>query len=224
MRQISILLADDHEIFRKGVAALLEESAEVDWVAEAKNAEEALAKADRLLPQMVLLDVQLPDEHGAETCKRLLDRHPEMLVLAISHSDDEQSILAMLEAGARGYLLKGGSLKELWMAIRTLSNGNSYFSKEVSTVLVSGIQRSKKNIHRLPATDGLKALTKREIEILKYVAEEYSNREIADHLFISPRTVETHKRNLIQKLKVRNTVGLVKYYLHKAASLQERSA
>ncbi|MEO1513509.1 MAG: response regulator transcription factor [Bacteroidota bacterium] len=224
MRRTTILLVDDHELFRRGIAALLMQSEEVELLAQARSGDECIQLVTELQPQLVLLDVHLTDMEGHRLCQELLSIQPELGVLAISHSCDQSTILGMLESGAMGYLLKDGSLEEFWLAIRTLSKGGSYFSKEVSAALVAGIQGKKKRKIQPTASRSLQSLTKRELEILQYVAEEFSNREIADQLFISPRTVETHKRNLIQKLKVRNTVGLVKYYLHGAAYFQERSA
>ena len=224
MHKTTILLVEDHELFRRGIGTLLEQSSEVTLVGEARTGEEALRLARSLKPQLILLDIHLPDIDGIQVCRQLLTDQPDLGVLALSHSSDQSTVLSMLEAGAMGYLLKDGSLEAFWQAIRNLSTGGNYFSQEVSTALLAGIQRQKGRQIRPERSHSLQSLTKRELEILQYVAEEFSNREIADRLFISPRTVETHKRNLIQKLKVRNTVGLVKYYLHGALYSQERSA
>lgn len=223
MSSIKILLVEDHELFRLGIMAILSKQAGIELVGYANTGEEAIVLNQVLKPDLVLMDIHLPGLSGVEACVQIVEQGQGTRVLAMSHASDERSIFDMVEAGALGYMLKNSSLEELVRAIRALANGDSYFSKDVSAKLLSGLQQLKRP-KSTTATDHLQVLTNREREVLQHVANELSNKEIADKLFISPRTVETHKRNLIQKLKVRNTVGLVKYYMHRIGMPKERTA
>ncbi len=214
MNKIKIVIAEDHQMFRAGVVALLNNSKQFEVLGEAQDGVEAVKLVKELKPDVVLMDIALPTLDGVEASQKILQHFPKTKILALTLNDDEHCILKMLKAGVRGYVLKNGTMDELKMAIKILSEGSSYFSKDVSPKLFTNLERREKSVKRVNVNGTFKkVITIREFEILKLVAEEFSNREIADVLFISPRTVETHKRNLIQKLKVKNTVGLVKYYL-----------
>ena len=215
MKKIRIVIAEDHQMFRAGIVALLKKSVEFEVVGEAGDGITAVKLAKELNPDVILMDIGLPTLNGVEASQQILKHLPKTKILALTLSDDEHCIIKMVEIGVRGYVLKNGTIDELKMAIKALSEGSSYFSKNVSPKLFMGLKRSDDISQRRLNIKGTlkKVITIREFEILKFVAEEFSNKEIADILFISPRTVETHKRNLIQKLKVKNTVGLVKYYL-----------
>ncbi|MEM9820970.1 MAG: response regulator transcription factor [Bacteroidota bacterium] len=209
MDKIRILIADDHPMFRTGLVHVLQNSDVFEVVGEAGDGEKALALLQHCHPQVILMDIHLPVLDGIAASKQISESFPEIKILALSHSSEQHCVLGMVKAGAAGYLLKNETMEELKMAIQTLAKGNSYFSREISSTLFA--QFSGKAPNRTKRLE--KKITNRELEILRFVAEELSNKEIADKLFISPRTVETHKRNLIQKLKVKNAIGLVKYYL-----------
>ncbi len=211
MNKIRVLVADDHQMFRTGVVHVLESSNEYDIVGEAGNGKEAIDQVKQCQPDIILMDIDLPLLNGISSSKRILNLFPKVKILALSHSSDQRCIINMIQAGASGYVLKEGTMDELKMAIKTLAKGGSYFSRDISSTLFTHLKDNNFKIE--PQTTGLEKLTGRELEILKFVSEEFSNQEIARQLFISPRTVETHKRNLIQKLKVKNAIGLVKYYL-----------
>lgn len=214
MSLIKILIAEDHQMFRKGIAAILNNHGSFAVVGEAANGIEIIEMAERLEPDLILMDVHLPEVSGVQATIQILDKIPTIKILGLSNEEEEEEVVKMIRAGVKGYVLKDTTTNELIQAIQTLINGNSYFSNRVSNKLLSRLDTSEKTIKELE-DESQRALTCREAEILKYITEEMTNKEIADQLFISPRTVETHRRNLIQKLKVRNTVGLVKYYINR---------
>ncbi len=213
MSAIKLMIVDDHEIFRSGLAALLKGVNGFDIIAVAGNGEEAIELVQNQQPDVIVMDVKMPILDGVGACLQMVNANPGVGVLALSWNQDRTEVVNMVRAGARGYIVKDAAPSELITAIKALAQGGSYFSKEVSVTLLGELENSngKKNngngIHTTP-------LTVRELEILEFISNEYTNKEIADELFISPRTVETHRRNLIQKLKVKNTVGLVKYYFN----------
>ena len=214
MNNLSLLLADDHHLFRFGVRSYLERSGHFNIIGETDSTQEAIDMVAHARPDLVVMDVDLRDGNGVDATEQILRLSPRTNVLALSAHDDEQSVLGMLRAGAKGYLLKDAPLEELTIALRSIAKGNSYFSGSVSNRILLQLDHSKRNgTKRYAHSQGDQHLTERENEILQCIVEELTNKEIASKLFISPRTVETHRRNLIQKLNVKNSVGLVKYYL-----------
>lgn len=209
MKRTKILIAEDHEIFRRGLVALLKKQAGFEILAEAANGKEICDLARTHEADLIIMDLYLPELNGIEATLSILKDQPEMKILGFSYEKNEEPILEMIRSGAKGYLIKDGALEELLLAIKAIESGGSYFSKGVS-LKVLNIQR-KRSLENDQALH--QKLTKRELEILDFIANEHTNKEIAQKLFISPRTVETHRRNLIQKLKVKNTVGLIKYFL-----------
>ena len=209
MSTILLLIADDHKIFRDGVRALLQAEPHLEVVAEAANGTEVLAALQAHSVDVVLMDIDMGDTNGIETTEQLVQEFPSVKVLVLSMHSDISYIVRMLEAGATGYILKNTGKEEMLTAINTVARGDAYYSSQVSTKLVQQLQSRKKVA--APQKRGDVAITQREMEVLKLIAEEYSNPEIADKLFISIRTVDTHRRNLIEKLGVKNTAGLVKY-------------
>jgi len=204
---INVAIVDDHKIFRDGVASILkdEEGFEIVW--STANVTDTMAAIKDGLPDVILMDISLGESSGITLTKQLISLYPELKILALSMHFEDIYIIKVLEAGAKGYLLKEAGSEELIRAIKTVQNGNTYYSRHASDVLIKHITRGtrpKEKNNDIP-------LTKREIEVLKLIAEEYSNAEIAEELFISIRTVDTHRRNLLDKLDVKNTAGLVKY-------------
>ena len=209
MNTISILLADDHRLFRLGMRQILEKVEDLDVVGEAESAEKTFSLCAQLRPDLVLMDISFPTNNGIEITKQI-SKILEIKVLALTSHEEDQYVIEMLRAGASGYLIKNSSADELIRAIRTIHAGHSYFSKNISKTIFENTDKEKTlqtNLSEL-------SVTCREMEVLKYLSEEMTNKEIATQLFISPRTVETHKRNLMQKLKVRNAVGLAKFYFN----------
>jgi len=211
--KLKILIVEDHQIFRLGVKTLLSKQKEFALIGEAPDGSEAIRMAEEEEPDVILLDVHLPHLQGAEVCEALLKQVPLAKILVLSGEKNEGYINQMIQAGALGYILKEATGTELVNAIKVIAKGNSYFSKEVSNAILSQIKKPMApTLSPIPNINQVK-LSKREAEILKLISEEFTNKEIAHELFISQRTVDTHRRNLLQKLKVKNTAGLVKFYI-----------
>jgi len=211
MDKLNILLADDHKIFREGIKELLIKENEIDSITEASNGNEVIEIINKQSFNVIILDIDMGSPNGIEVTKQLIEEQPDINILILSMLSIPDFILQALESGAKGYILKSAGKDELLTAIRCVAKGDSYFSKEVSISLMEQIQKNKttkKKKSDIP-------LSKREIEILKLISQEYSNQEIADKLFISTRTVDTHRRNLLEKLEIKNNVGLVKYAISK---------
>jgi len=212
MNKIKVLIADDHKIIRVGLRGLIELSKDIEVVAEAENGTQVIELVKKVEVDVVLMDIDMGHTSGIETTQKLKKEHPEINVLGLTMHEEQEYIVEMLEAGASGYLLKNTGMDELLTAIRTAAKGDSYFSHQVSTTLLQAITQ-KKTFPTFKNHNG--PLTEREIEVLQLIAREFSNGEIAEKLFISIRTVDTHRRNLLEKLQVKNTAGLVKYAMEK---------
>jgi two-component system nitrate/nitrite response regulator NarL len=204
---IKILLADDHHVFRDGIRALLENERDFEVVGEAANGEEVLTHLKKMQPDILLLDIDMPEMSGLDLMKLLTADYAEVPVLILSSHDNEEYILHMMRNGAKGYILKSCRKDELMIAIKIVSLGNSYLSKEVSDKLIYSIDKQEKNFQKRSETP----LTKREIEIIKLVAKGLTNQEIGNQLFISHRTVDTHRRNMMTKLDLHNAAALTNY-------------
>lgn len=204
---ISILLADDHHLFRYGIVQILKKESDFTVVGEAASGKETLQLWQRYQPDIILMDISFPQECGVRLTQQIRNTS-DSKVLALSSHEEDKLVVEMLRAGAGGYLLKNSFPDELIRAIRTIHGGHSYFSQNISKTIFENSKKEKilkSDLERL-------SVTNRELEVLKYVSEEMTNKEIAHQLFISPRTVETHKRNLMQKLNAKNVVGLAKFY------------
>lgn len=201
------MIADDHRVFREGIVSILENTEEIRVVAQAQDGKEVMEKLRKARPELILMDISMGEAGGIETTRLVKEQYPEIKILVLSMHSESSYIVRMLEAGASGYLLKDAGSAELINAIKAVAGGHTYFSSQVSATLVDQLVKGKKPPERKAGVP----LTRREIEVLRLIAEEYSNPEIADKLFISIRTVDTHRRNLVEKLGVKNTAGLVKY-------------
>lgn len=213
MNNIRLLIADDHQMFRMGIKTLLSKEPGIEVVGEARTGEQAVELAARLRPDVILMDIYLPGIDGVEATMAILSQRKDAKVLALTSSEDEGVVMSMIKAGVKGYVLKEAPVDELVLAVKALSNGSSYFAKEVSAKLLALLRQSDMPLFSKSRVNE-ESLTDREVEVLRHIADEMTNKEIAAKLFISPRTVETHRRNLINKLKVKNTAGLVKYYFN----------
>lgn len=203
---IRVITVDDHKIFRDGIASLLATDPNMEMVGEAENEEQLLKLLEQQDADVILMDIHLKDSNGINITSRIKKEKPDIKVLAFSMHNQVDYVIKMLEAGASGYLIKDAGKEEMIRAINVVASGNTYYSNEISTLILQAL--NKKNE---PESKRNSTLTKREIEILKLIANEYSNPEIAEKLHISVRTVDTHRRNLLEKLDVKNTAGLVKY-------------
>jgi DNA-binding NarL/FixJ family response regulator len=200
-------------MFRTALGNLLKMEADFEVVGEASNGIEAVHKAKELNPDVILMDIRLPFLDGIAATEKIVRENSDAKILSLTSYEDEAYVVNIVKAGAKGYILKDSPVEELILAINTISKGSSYFGKEISSILFAHLDHSPEDT--LDKEEARKnAITNRELEVLKYIAEEMTNKEIGAKLFISPRTVETHRRNLINKLKVKNTAGLVKFYLN----------
>ncbi|PHN00907.1 response regulator [Flavilitoribacter nigricans] len=203
---IKVITVDDHKIFRDGIASLLENDPEIEVVGEAENENQLLELMAKQPADVILMDIHLKDSNGINITIRIKSEMPDVKILAFSMHNQVEYVVKMLEAGASGYLLKDAGKEEMVRAIRVVASGNTYYSNEISNVILQALNRKNE-----PEVKRNNVLTKREVEVLKLIASEYSNSEIASQLHISVRTVDTHRRNLLEKLNVKNTAGLVKY-------------
>lgn len=210
MEKIKIFLVDDHKIVRDGIKSLISDSPSIQIIGEASSGEELLEKLKILNPDIILLDINLPDTTGIELTKQITEENPSVKILILSMHMSEEFICNAIEAGAKGYLPKTTSQEELLNALNKINNGGEYYNNDVSEILLKSYIKKTKNASK-NKIDKQITLTKRETEILKYFAEGLTNQEIADQLFISIRTVESHKNNIMQKLEMKSTVELVKY-------------
>ncbi|HEY5823060.1 MAG TPA: response regulator transcription factor, partial [Cyclobacteriaceae bacterium] len=214
MKKIQVIIADDHKIIRVGLRGLLEREKDIEVTGEAENGNDLLLLLKKEQPDVILMDIDMGTTSGIDATREVKKNFPAIQVLGLTMHEEQDYIVNMLEAGASGYLLKNAGREELLTAIHTVNKGDSYFSQKVSATLLQAITKqketptSKVHLSNVPLSD-------REIEVLKLIAEEHSNGEIAEKLFISVRTVDTHRRNLLEKLNVKNTAGLVKYALEK---------
>jgi len=209
---IRILLADDHTIVRDGLRALLERQADMSVVAEAADGRECVQLAEQHSPDVVIMDVAMPEMNGIEAARRILSANPKMSVLILSMHRDESYVLRALRAGARGYLLKDSPRDDVLTAIRTVAAGRSYLSRQVSQILQEDYVRQ---LESRGLEDSYDLLTDREREILQLLAEGKANKEVANLLNISPTTVETHRAHILQKLSLHSTADLILYAVRK---------
>ncbi len=206
---IRVLLVDDHHIVREGLGALLAGEPDVELIGEASNGREALALTEQLVPDVVVMDVAMPDMNGMEAARRIADSQPSVRVVALSMHADKRFVRQMLLAGASGYLRKGCTFDELVRAIRAVAAGNTYLSPEVASTVAEDYTRRLINAGMARPV----ALTPREREVLQLLAEGNQPKQIAARLNVSVKTVSTHRRNVMQKVGARSLADLVKYAL-----------
>jgi len=210
MSKIKVLVVDDHAMFRQGIRALLEGCEDVEIVGEATEGMEAIEKVLQLAPQVVLMDIAMPVMGGLEATRRIQKESPNTRVLVLTQYEDSEYILSLLRAGAKGYISKTATASELVSAICAVHKGESFLYPSAATTLIEEylmrVGGEKNEYERL---------TDREREILQLVAEGRSNREIADRLFISVKTVLRHRANIMDKLGFHNRTELIKYAISK---------
>lgn len=203
---IRLLIVDDHQMVRDGIKVMLSQLKKTFQfdIKEAENVAEALRKIATLEFDLVLMDYQMPGIHGAEAVIQILRYQPHTKIIALSNYDELSYIESMMAAGAMGYILKNIDPAQLLMAIKTVRSGQPYYSNEVALKLIEGVknEKVKKPLDQY-------GLTRRELEVLKLIALEMTNDEIAQQLFVSKRTVDTHRQHLLTKLQAKNTVGLL---------------
>lgn len=210
MDQLNIVIVDDHPLMGEGLKHLLSRQPEFNVLAVVYDYQSLFNLCEQRNVDIILMDMQLGKRSGIEFTKNILSTFPSLSVIGFSAHALPGYVQQMMEHGAKGYLLKETDLEEMTIAIRRVKKGKTYFSNEIAVKLMRFGNEAKEKV-----LNPIKLLTSREQQILQYVVEEeLTNKDIAERLFISPRTVETHKRNLIQKLDVRNIIGLAKYYFN----------
>lgn len=209
MEKINVVIADDHEIVRDGIIAMLEDYDDIRVIGEAESGEKVVELCeddeDREI-DLIIMDLNMGEMGGIKATRKIKERFPDIKILALTMMKDEQQIREMTEAGASGYIFKNSGVEELVEAIHKVMDGELYFSDEA---VYSIITRNKEEDKKQPARET--DLTDRELEVLELICREYTNPEIAEKLHISVRTVDAHRRNLLQKTGARNTAGLVRY-------------
>jgi DNA-binding NarL/FixJ family response regulator len=195
---VKVFIVDDHYMVIEGIRSLLQNETTIEWTGHASNAESCMAFLQKQLPDVILMDINLPDKSGIELCKEVIQKYPSVFVVGLSTFNQQSFIEKMMDNGASGYVLKNATQEEILDAIHTVMKGKTYLSEEASQVL-------RKN-----ANSGVPVLTRREKEILENIAEGLTNNEIAQKLFISVATVDTHRKNLLAKFEAKNIASLIK--------------
>ncbi|MHB9111788.1 MAG: response regulator [Thermoleophilia bacterium] len=208
MSKTRILLADDHGLLRSGIIRLLREVSDIEVVGEAENGRETVRKVKELLPDVVVMDIGMPVMNGLDATRQIRQWSEDVKVLVLTVHDNEEYLFQAFEAGASGYLLKEAADTDLINAIQVVARGDYFLYPPITRLMVETSMERLKRVHNQANSD---ALTEREREILKLVAEGYTCREIAKPLFISVKTVETHKANIMEKLNLHRRAELVHY-------------
>ena len=204
---ITVYIVDDHKVFRQGIKALIGYEEDMQVIGTAGSVKEFMENILAYEPDVILMDITLKDGEGTEATKWLKAKRPNYKILILSMHRADKYIGKVLASGADGYMLKDAGTAEMMNAIRAVHQGETFYSHQITKAIVRQMVAGKKIKKELAG----QALTRRELEVLKLIADEKGNQEIADLLFISIRTVDSHRRHLLEKLKVKNTAGLVKY-------------
>ena len=207
MANINILLADDHDIVRDGIRMLLEDEVGFKIAAEAENGKEAIEACKEYDIDLIVMDISMPEMNGIEATKKIKESSPDIKVLALTMMDEDQHIRQMIDAGASGYILKSSDKIELVDAITRILEGKHYFSNDATQSVMMDLVKGKTEKDETDPGN----VTDREKEVLELIVQQHTNQEIADKLHISTRTVDAHRRNLLQKTGAKNTAGLVTY-------------
>lgn len=205
VENLEILIADDHQMFIDGVKALLRNEKHLVFKGEVHDGKEALAFLESNQVDLLISDLTMPEMNGIELTKAVKTKYPDVKVLVLSMHADKEMISEILLAEAEGYILKNTGKNELKKAIECIAEGGTHYSQEVLTILMNKISKQEK------ADREINNLTERELEIVKLIVQEYSTADIADQLHISPRTVDTHRKNIMQKTSSKTIIGLMKY-------------
>lgn len=209
---MKILLVDDHRLIRDAIHSYMEGDDEYEVVGEASHGQEAIRTLENTEVDVVLMDINMPIMGGLECTVEITKRWPDIKVLVLSMMSDNQHIKQMMGAGASGYVLKNCTEKELKKAIKTVYEGDTYYSSEVTEIVMTNLMKNNPTKTSHLVVD--MPLTEREKEVLELIIKEFTNNEIADKLFISNRTVDAHKRNLLEKTGAKNIAGLVMYAIN----------
>lgn len=204
VNKLSIIIADDHELLRYGLESTLKEIKGIRKIRHACNGWEVMDLLEQETCHLIFMDIRMPEMDGIKTTEEVKKKYPDICVLALSALDDKDSINRMIKAGADGYLLKNTGIKEISLSINSVMNGKRFFTQEVADVLIEKVTAKK-------SSGPKENLNQREIEILKLICLQHSNKEIAEMLSLSGRTIESYRANLLEKTLAKNTAGLVLY-------------
>ena len=204
-KNINIILVDDHHLFRDGIKFILSRISDNIIIGEASNGVEFLEMLQLNVPDLVLMDIAMPEMDGIEATSKAHELYPELKIIALSSYGDEVYYRKMIEVGAQGFLTKNSNVEEFEYAINTVINGNNYFSQDLLKKVVLNISNKNQKTEKCDFT----RLTNREKDVLSYICQGLSNKEIAEKLFISPKTVDNHRTNLLNKTSSKNTASLV---------------
>lgn len=205
MDKTRVLIADDHAIMRDGIRALLTASEDMEVVGEAADGKEAIEKTQELAPDVVIMDLSMPRMDGLEAIRRIHKKQPQVKTLVLTQHDNQEYVLSVVRAGAAGFLPKKAVSSDLMAALRALRKGESFLYPQAASVLISNY------LQRSTAIDPYDSLTAREREVLKLVAEGHTSRKIAELLYLSTKTITSHRNKLMQKLNLHNRSDLVRY-------------
>jgi DNA-binding NarL/FixJ family response regulator len=206
---IRIAATDDHNMVLRGIETMLKKCEGIEVIATYTNGEDTINGLPISKPDVLLLDINLPDHNGIDLCKILLKSHPKLHIIALTNFNETSFVRSIIKNGAKGYLLKNTNKKELVSAIKKVYNGEQYLQKSIQELLLN------ESIGITVRNSFIPKLTRREQEVLNLIAEEFTTNEIAEKLFVSSKTVESHRSHLIQKLEVRNTAGLIRIAIEK---------
>lgn len=212
VEKLKIVLAEDHTILREGLRALLSADPGFEIIGEAQNGREAVRCVERLEPDLLLMDLSMPRMSGMDAIREIKNRYPDIKIIALTVHKTEEYLLTTLKAGADGYVLKDATHEELVMAIKNVMSGKSYLSPGVSEKVIEGYLEGRESNRSLSPWE---TLSQREREVLKLIAEGFKNKEIAEDLCISLKTVEKHRANLMKKLDLHNAAALTVYAVQK---------
>ncbi|HTQ63475.1 MAG TPA: response regulator transcription factor [Puia sp.] len=208
--QISLVIADDHEIFRDGLALMLSKQQNISLVGQAENGKELIELVKESRPDIVITDIKMPHLDGIKATRLLLEKNPDLKIIALSMFDEENLIVEMLEAGARGYLLKNADKKEILEAINSVYEDNIFYCRHTSAKLASMIVKSRFDPHKKKQQI---VFSDREKEIIKLICKQFTAQQIGNNLFLSKRTVEGYRTKIMEKMDVKNTAGVVIFAL-----------
>lgn|SRR4051812_17817033 len=222
MNKITVLLVDDHTILREGLRRLLQTADDIEVVGEAANGRQAVEQAQKLLPEVIILDLAMPLMNGIETAREIAKVSPGTKILVLSTYSEDDEVRAAICAGAVGYLMKQTASKEILTAIREIYDGQAYFSPGISQRILRQTRQALSD--QAEAISKGSALNDRELHVLKLVAEGKANKEIADSMSVTVKTVERHRQSMMQKLHIRDAAGLTRYAIARKLVPCERPA
>ncbi len=198
---IRLLITDDHTLFREGLRAILGAQSDIEIVGEASNGAQAVQLAASQLPDVILMDIQMPEMNGIAATEKILDANPHIGIIVLTMLEDDDSVFAAMRAGARGYVLKGADKAEMLRAIHAVANGEALFGPAIAKRLVNFFQ-DVRGMKSLAPPRAFPELTEREVQVLAFIAQGYNNSEIAEKLVLSPKTISNHISNIFSKLQV----------------------